>query len=239
MFSTPSGRWFLILFSGTYDQKFYDWLIRIGRIHVKHSVDPHYMSRAMNIVRDACIDILSRTDDSSELTASKIIALGKILDLNLDIVNMAYFEEEIKILAPVYKVKSFLIDFSEKFSNAMNLILVLALIGLTLSVVALFFYDVQKLFYDDLYHGIISALGSLLILWVMIELMATEIAHLKGGKFYISVFIGVALVTVIRDTMIAILKHEKPDTVYMLIAAILVIGFIYWLVIKAEEHLKK
>jgi uncharacterized membrane protein (DUF373 family) len=117
----------------------------------------------------------------------------------------------------------------------MNLVLILALIGLTFGVVWLFIIDVGRLLSGDLAQGIISALGSILMLWVIIELLNTEIAHLKGGKFYISVFIGVALVTIIRETMIATLKHESPAVIYYLIAAILVIGFVYWLVTKAEE----
>ncbi len=87
-------------------------------------------------------------------------------------------------------------------------------------------------------QGIISALGSMLLLWLMIELMNTEISHLKGGKFHISVFVGVALVTMIRETMIATLKHEKPELIYYLIAAILVIGFVYWLVVRTESKEK-
>jgi uncharacterized membrane protein (DUF373 family) len=48
----------------------------------------------------------------------------------------------------------------------------------------------------------------------------------------------VALVTIIRETMIATLKHEKPETITYLIAAIFVIGVVYWLVTKAEERVK-
>jgi uncharacterized membrane protein (DUF373 family) len=118
----------------------------------------------------------------------------------------------------------------------MNFILVLALIGLTLSFVGLFVIDVMHLIEGDVHKGIITALGSLLLLWLMIELMNTEISHLKGGKFHISVFVGVALVAVIRETLIATLKHEKPETIFYLIAAILVLGFVYWLVTKAEER---
>jgi uncharacterized membrane protein (DUF373 family) len=65
--------------------------------------------------------------------------------------------------------------------------------------------------------------------------MNTEISHLKGGKFHISVFVGVALVTMIRETMIATLKHEKPESIYYLIAAIFVIGFVFWIVTRAED----
>ncbi len=125
-------------------------------------------------------------------------------------------------------------DEKRLVSATMNLVLILALIGLTLGVVGLFAYDVRNLITGNLEHGIISALGSMLILWVMIELMNTEIAHLKGGELHISVFIGVALVTIIRETMIATLKHERPETIYYLIAAILVIGVVYWLVKRTE-----
>ena len=72
----------------------------------------------------------------------------------------------------------------------------------------------------------------------MIELMNTEISHLKGGKFRISIFVSVALVAVIRETMIATLKHEQSEMMVYLIASILVIGFVYWLVTKGEERLR-
>lgn len=228
--------WFLDLFSGIYDHRYFERLIKIGSVHLKANVDAHFMNRAINIIRNTCINIiLNRLEESQEEKTKKIISFEKILDINLDVITSAYIEEEIKTYSPVYKLKSTLVEFAEKFSQSMNLILILALIGLTLGVIVLFVSDLKGLLHGALYEGIISSLGSLLILWVMIELMNTEISHLKGGKFHISIFIGVALVTLIRETMIATLKHERPETIYYLIAAILVIGFIYWLVTKAEE----
>jgi len=227
--------WFFGLFSGSYDNRFYEKLIRIGAAHVKYQVDAHYMNRAVNLVKNACIGIIQKTEENKVEATNKIIAVGKILDISLDVITTAYIEEEMRIYSPVYKVKSALVNFSERFSQATNLLLVLALIGLTLGVVWLFVQDVMHLLSGDVERGIISALGSMLMLWLMIELMNTEISHLKGGKFHISVFIGVALVTMIRETMIATLKHEKPEMIYYLIAAILVIGFVYWLVIRTES----
>ncbi|GAB4485079.1 MAG: protoglobin domain-containing protein [Thermodesulfovibrionales bacterium] len=230
-------QWFINLFSGGYDQRFYERLMKISMVHVKFKVEPHYMSRAVNVMRNTCIGIISRTDEPKEIMTNWIIALGKILDISLDVINTAYHEEEIKTYSPVYKVKSMLIEFAEKFSQTMNLVLILALIGLTIGVVWLFGQDIRGLVSGSVHigEGIISALGSLLMLWVVIELMNTEIVHLKGGKFHISVFIGVALVTTIRETMIATLRHEAPSTIYYLIASVLVIGFVYWLVTKTEE----
>jgi uncharacterized membrane protein (DUF373 family) len=227
--------WFLELFSGKYDNRYYEKLIRIGAVHVKFNVDAHYMNRAVNIVKNACIGILQKLDEDKQEVTNKIISVGKILDIGLDVITTSYIEEELSANSPVYKVKSALINFSERFSQTTNLLLVLALIGLTLGVVWLFVQDVMQLLSGDVERGIISALGSMLLLWLMIELMNTEISHLKGGKFHISVFVGVALVTMIRETMIATLKHEKPESIYYLIAAILVIGFVYWIVTRAED----
>ncbi len=227
--------WFLGLFTGKYDNRFYEKLIQIGVVHVKHNVDAHYMNRAINLVKNACIDVLSKQDiDRVEIT-NQIVSVGKVLDISLDVITTAYIEEELRTYSPVYKVKSVLVNFSERFSQTTNLVLVLALMGLTLGVAWLFVQDVAHLVSGDVERGIISALGSMLLLWLMIELMNTEISHLKGGKFHISVFVGVALVTMIRETMIATLKHEKPESIYYLIAAILVIGFVYWIVTKAED----
>ncbi len=227
--------WFLELFSGNYDNRYYEKLIRIGAVHVRHNVDAHYMNRAVNLVKNACIGIIQKTEEDKVEATNRIISIGKILDISLDVITTSYIEEELRTYSPVYKVKSVLISFSERFSQTANLVLVLALIGLTVGVVWLFIQDVMHLLTGDIERGIISALGSMLMLWLMIELMNTEISHLKGGKFHISVFVGVALVTMIRETMIATLKHEKPESIYYLIAAILVIGFVYWIVTKAED----
>lgn len=229
-------KWFIDLFGGNYDNTYYEVLIRIGQTHVKKLVDAHFMNRAMNIIRNFCVNVINSQIEDVDERARLLISVEKILDINLDIITSSYIEEELRTYSPAYRVRNALISFSERFSQSMNLVLILALIGLTLGVVGLFAYDVRNLITGNLEHGIISALGSMLILWVMIELMNTEIAHLKGGRLHISVFIGVALVTIIRETMIATLKHERPETIYYLIAAILVIGIVYWLVKRTEDR---
>lgn len=231
-------KWFLNLFSGSYGNSYYEGLIKIGRAHVRNNVDAHYMNRAVNIVKNTCIGIISKTEEDRVEATNKMISIGKILDISLDVITTSYIEEELRTYSPVYKVKSALVSFAERFAQTTNLILVFALIGLTIGVVWLFLQDVQNILAGGIERGIISALGSMLLLWLMIELMNTEISHLKGGKFHISVFVGVALVTMIRETMIATLKHEKPEAIYYLIAAIFVIGFVYWIVSKSEDKVR-
>jgi len=227
--------WYIDLFSGSYDSRYHGRLLRIGQKHVKFRVNAHYMNRSINIVRTYCMELLSRKISDHEERIGILSSLEKILDINLDIITSSYIEEEMRIFTPGYRVKNALISFSEGFSRSMNLILVFSLIALTVGVVVLFIYDIRKFLTVDLEHGIITALGSVMILWIMIELMDTEISHLKGRRFRISVFIGVALVSFIRKTMIASIKKETPEVIYYLTAMILVTGVIYWLVRKTEE----
>jgi len=228
--------WFLLLFSGKYDNTYYDKLIKVGMAHMRRNVEVHYIHRMANIIKNSCTGVLSKADDARDEMVNNIVSVGKIVDISLNVITNAYIEEEMRVYSPAYKVRSALINAAEKFSQTTNFILVFMLVGLTLGVVFLFIRDVQHIFTGDLERGIIGSLGSMLLLWLMIELMSTEISHLKGGKFHISVFVGVALVTMIRETMIATLRHEKPESIYYLIAAILVVGFVFWIVTKAEER---
>jgi len=82
------------------------------------------MNLAVNIVRTACINILSAGDDSKDSLAEKITSFEKILDISLDVITSSYIEAEIRSYSPVYKVQSRLINFSERFSQAANLVLV-------------------------------------------------------------------------------------------------------------------
>jgi len=230
--------WFINLFSGKYDNFFYDSLIKIGQRHEKVGVDPHFINRSIDIVRNVCVDILCEEIESDKERQKYIISLNKILDMNLDIITSAYLEEEIKGYSLAYRAKSRVVKFGETFANITSVVLILGLMFLTGAVIYLCGRDIYEIFTGKLDQTIVTALGSVLILWVMLELINTEIAHLRGGKFKISVFVGVALVTNIREVMISTLKHDSIDFIATLIASVLVIGIIYWLVKKTEEERK-
>ncbi|MCX8030502.1 MAG: protoglobin domain-containing protein [Thermodesulfovibrionales bacterium] len=230
-------KWFLDLFSGVYDSRYYESLIKIGQIHVKYSVDPHYMNRAINIIRNSCIDIITTNLEDSQERTKIIISLEKILDINLDVITSAYIEEEMRSYSSLYRVKNVLVDISEKLSQIMNFVLIFALIGLSIAIVLLFITNISTIIESNIEHVLITTLGSLLFLWVIIELINTEIRHLKGGKFRISIFVGVALVAFIREALVKALKHEAVEQMYFLIALILTLGIVFWLVSKAEEKI--
>ncbi len=228
--------WFVSLFSGKYDNLYYDNLIRIGQKHERVGVEPHFLTRAFNLIRNACVDILCEEIDLEQERQKYIISINKLLDINLDIINSAYLEEEVRGYSVAYRARNRIVKFGEIFAQITSVALIVGLIFLTGAVIYLCARDIIEIFSGKLEQTIVTALGSVLILWVMLELINTEIAHLRGGKFKISVFVGVALVTTIREVMIATLKHESIEFIGALVAAVLVIGVIFWLVKKTEEE---
>ena len=77
-------------------------------------------------------------------------------------------------------------------------------------------------------------LGSLLVLWVLMELLHTQIDFLKGGKFNVSIFVLVALVAFIRKPMVASLKPERLEIAYYPVVVIGVLSLAYCLKKKAD-----
>lgn len=83
--------WFLELFSGNYDNRYYEKLVKIGTAHVKNNVDAHYMNRAVNLVKNACIGLLQKLEEDRKEVTDKIISVGKILDISLDVITTSYY----------------------------------------------------------------------------------------------------------------------------------------------------
>lgn len=228
--------WVLSVFCGKYDNQYLLTLQHIGQAHVRIGVNAHYVNAAMNVVRRFLIEMLQANFPKIEERRKYRIAVEKILDINLDIMSTSYQEEELRRVFVSHRLESKLIHAAERFTYGLNLILVLALIGVSLSVVALFFWDLVHIFQGDFEKGILSALGSLLILWMMIELMDNEIKTLKGGKFNILIFIGVIIVALIREILISTLRHDALETQVFLAGTLLILGIVYYLVARSQTE---
>ena len=227
--------WVIALFSGKYDNHYLLTLQHIGQAHVRIGLNAHYVNAAMNVVRRFLIELLQANFPQIEERRKYRIAVEKILDINLDIMSTSYQEEELRKVFVSHRLESKLIQAAERFTYGLNLILVLALTGVSLSVVALFFWDLIHIFQGDFEKGILSALGSLLILWMMIELMDNEIKTLKGGKFNILIFIGVIIVALIREILISTLRHDALETQVFLAGTLLILGIVYYLVARSQN----
>lgn len=227
--------WFITLFSGSYDNQYLHNLQRIGHAHVRVGLKAHYVNAAMNVVRRFLIELLQEHFPVLEERRKYRNAVEKIIDINLDIMSASYQEEELKKVFVSHRLESKLIQATERFTYGLNLVLVLALAGVSISVVILFGWDILHIFRGDIEKGILSALGSLLILWMMIELIDNEIKTLKGGKFNILVFIGVIIVALIREILISTLRHDALETQAFLAGTLLILGVVYYLVARSQQ----
>ena len=199
--------WFMNLFSGDYGARYFSELEKVGAAHVKIALPAHYVNAAMHFVKMFTYGIVHKEVPNPDERSYLYRSIEKILDMNLDIFTSSYIEEEKKFFLS-QKVESYLIQFAHDLSHVFQA--------------------------GGIEKGLLSTLGSLLMLWVVIELMDTEIRHLRGGKFAIKVFISVALVAIIRKMLIASLRHEAVEAQVTLIAAVAVLGVVYWLIAKVE-----
>lgn len=126
--------------------------------------------------------------------------------------------------------KTRFIERAESFEYFVNSILVVAIAVVILCAIGLLGFDIYTLFKRGFAQGIGTILASLLILWVLLELLATQIDFLKGGRPSITVFVVVALVAFVRKLMVASLDAEKIESAYFYLGAILVLGIVYMLV---------
>jgi len=227
--------WLLSLFRGPYDESYYRRLQRIGLAHVRIGLSAHFVYVGMNFLRDRLKAILSGAVEPSRREVAEV-ALEKILDLNLDVIARTYHQEELRRFFLSYKLDDALIRFARRFTFGLNLLLLIGLIGLAAGMVVVLIHDVSQIFRGELDKGLVSALGSLLVMWLAIELLEAEIDRLRGGKLQLSLFVGVGLVAFIRKVLIATLSHEDLQTELVYLAGIFIFGIIYWLIARAEAR---
>jgi uncharacterized membrane protein (DUF373 family) len=91
------------------------------------------------------------------------------------------------------------------------------IIGLALAVSVLMF---TWLFWQDvvlaasannLVHGFLHALGTLMLLWIISALITAEIRYLRGSKLEVETFIEVALVVMVRKIIVLPVQDATPS----------------------------
>ena len=224
--------WLLALFEGPFNESYFQRLQRVGLAHVRIGLSAHFVYVGMNFLRERLRGILTEVEPAERGMAEA--ALDKILDLNLDLIARAYHQAEMRRFFLSYKLDDALIRFARRFTFGLNLMLLVGLIGLAAGMVVVLLSDIGLIFQGHLDKGLVSALGSLLVLWLAIELLEAEIDRLRGGELQLSLFVGVGLVAFIRKVLIATLSHEEVKTELVYLAGIFVFGIIYWLVARTE-----
>ncbi|MFC1602394.1 protoglobin domain-containing protein [Pseudomonadota bacterium] len=232
--------WYVRLFD-SFDDEYLRYLEGIGYTHVKVGLPSHYVNSSISFVREYCTNLVTHEVTDCAERGDMLKALDKMLDINLDVLTASYIEEEVNLFFISKKAEGKLISFTQRFSYGLNLVLVLGLVALGLIVLVLFTVDLLDILKSDLSQtslekGLLATLGALLMLWVVIELVDTEVEHLQGAKFTIKVFVGVALVAVIRKILITSLKSDAIEAQWSLIAALAVLGGLYWLISLVERQ---
>jgi len=228
--------WFMRLFSGTYDEAYFQKLRKVGQVHVDIKLDGHLVNAAMTTVRRLLAGYIEQEVPAEELPAVQT-AVTKILDINLDVMTSSYRQAELKKYFIHAKAESALISFMERFTHGLNLVLGLALGIVSLGVIWLFVHDVTNVFHStNLETSVVAALGSLLIIWMMIELLGTEVEHLRGKKIPIKIFIGIVIVAFIRKVLIGSLQHASLVDYGTRVATLFILALVYWLVARADTR---
>lgn len=227
--------WFNDLFTSKYDNRYLLRLQKIGKVHVKISLDSYHVNAAMSFIRELCRRQVVAQIQDGVLKGDILITLHRALDINLSIMTSSYQEEKLKKVFVSHRAEEYLVRLSERLVHGLNLFLTIGLLVLALGVVSLLGHDIYVAVTSDLELGVIRALGSLLVLWMMIELLHTEINHLRGGKFHVRIFVELALVAFIRKIFVASFEHNEPASFVLLLGALFILGIIYFLVAKVEN----
>jgi len=227
--------WFKDLLTSPYNCLYLSRLIRIGKTHVRIGLKGHYVNTAMNFIRTFCIRQVANAEIDEGRKTDLLESLNKAIDLNLDVLTSSYREAELKKVFLSYKAESFMIRVSERLTHGLNLVLLIGLLALAVGVVTLLGSDVYFALTSNLQNGVIKALGSLLILWMMIELLHTQVEVLRGGKFHVRIFLELALVAFIRKLFVASVEAKDYISFSLLLGGIVILGVIIYLIAKSES----
>jgi hypothetical protein len=91
-------QWMAELFSGDYGEAYFERRMRIGLVHVRVGIEPHFVEGVMDVIRTGGLAaIFVEIDDKAQAVACSQ-SLLKLLDLDLMIINLAYGEERLERL---------------------------------------------------------------------------------------------------------------------------------------------
>ncbi|SNR81623.1 protoglobin domain-containing protein [Desulfurobacterium atlanticum] len=228
--------WYEMLFTGKYDSEYLTYILKIARVHAEAGIPPNLIVAMMNFVRRFCTKrIVSVVSEKMGKDCSgveeHIRSFSKLLDLHLSVMLSFYIDHEMRTFIDADPAEKFVIRFSKKFAFVMDVAIILGLMVVGMVVVGLFVQDVMHLFSGDLTHGLIAALGDLLILWTVLELLNSEIKFMMGGELAVSAFVSVALAATIREALVLSLQHDKPIDFKLGIGALIfILGIVYGIV---------
>ena len=126
-------------------------------------------------------------------------------------------------------------------ANITHVVISLALVTATVLVTSFLFNEIYSAIkVHTLIKGFLHALGMLLLLWTMVELISTEISYLRGGNIDVAVFVEVALIVIVREIILLPVEDTNPGwiEISMWVGAAALLGLTYVLVRYGQRLLK-
>ena len=199
------------------------------------------MNAAFNFVRVFTLGRINKQYSGDDDLTDRFKAVERILDINLDVLTSSYREEEMGRFLSLSRVEKTLLNILKKTSSYFNYLLAGALVMVAFFAVGLFGYDVYLLLSREISieQGILTVLGSLLILWAAIELIHEEMKNLRGGSFALEAFITLAIAALIRKILIFSLSSTKTMNVLLYGVLVLCLAISYWLIVQRINPMKK
>jgi uncharacterized membrane protein (DUF373 family) len=228
--------WFEALFSGEYGAAYVKSIHRVGEVHARMGLPPNYMTATTNFIRRFILEKLTQELGCSENRDRTMSSVEKLLDLNLDVMLSSYREEELKRYLALGKYQKTLIEGIRRISYGFDIFIVLALLISGLFLVSWIVYEMFLVLEGrtPLEKGVLSLMGTVLILYAVSELLSGEINRLKGGVLSLKVFVGIALAAVIRKVLLLSLSPERVAEIVAISTLLLSLAVIYWAIHRVE-----
>ncbi len=228
-------KWIFRLFTPPFDKEYATFIRNIGITHANHNVNPHYINAGIGLIRHTLTDIIRNYYENVEDRVKIINIANKLLDFNLDIINSNTRERDLENRFLKIRIENKLLLFAENFAHFLNVVIVVMLVLMSGAILVFFVKDFALILDGKIEEGIITTLGTMLILWMMLELIEVEIKNLKTKKINISVFISVVLVAFVRKILIATFEHPKVEKQIFLVGTVLVLAIVNYLIYKSEN----
>lgn len=128
----------------------------------------------------------------------------------------------------------------EMANRLLHAFIALALLVASILLIWQFLFDIyQTVISGNIARGFLKSLGNLFILWVLSSLISAEVRYMRTGHFSVNVFIEAALITLLRQLIIIPVEssghlEQWAWTYGLIVAAVLVVGLTYFLVLKTQ-----
>jgi uncharacterized membrane protein (DUF373 family) len=234
-FRVNVANWLKRLFTPPFDSEYASFIKKIGIVHANNNVNPHYINIGIGLIRHTLTGILRNYYSDVDERVKIINIANKILDYNLDIINTNTRTRDLENRFLKVKIENKLLSFAEGFSHFLNIIIVIMLVLMSGAVLVFFVKDFTMIIKGEIEKGIITTLGTMLILWMMIELIEVEIKNLKTKTINIVIFISVVLVAFVRKILIATFEEPKLEKQIFLVGTVLILAIVHYLIYKSRD----